>query len=71
MEQQESLINLWQVKTGFRINCKDKKVVILSRNSLLFLLDRDGEFLVFKTEENVVVKLHRSILEMNKLEKIM
>ena len=66
----DSLINLWQCKVGFKVSGLNKSTVVLPKNSLLFLLEIDGPYYVFKTEDEEVIKLHKDTLGIHKVEKV-
>lgn len=69
--QKDSLINLWQCKVGFKIVGLNKKIVVVGKNNLLFLLEIDGQFYVFKTEYDEVIKVHKDTLNIHRIEKVL
>ncbi len=69
-EKQDLSLDIWQVTTSFRINISNNKQIILPKNSLLFRIDFKDNFISFKTEEGISFRIHKSILDTKKIEKV-
>lgn len=66
----EPTINLWQAKVTFKVNCSKGRELTIVKNSLLFLIDKESNFLVFRIENDLVCKIHRNILKEDKIYKV-
>lgn len=70
--EKEPSIDLWQVSDDFDILCKDGNQVRVKKNELLFLLGKDGDYLIFQTEiSDLKCKLHKEILKTDKIKKVL
>lgn len=65
MSKQELSLDIWVINVPIKIKLTDGKEVSIPKKQFLFLLDRDGEYLIFKTEDGMTCKIHRT-MELNK-----
>lgn len=63
-------LNIWQLKAPLKIKCTDGKEIQLPKNNLLFLIDRDGDYLIFQTEIGMTCKIHISLEKKEKIIKV-
>ena len=63
-------VDIWRCNQSFKVIDSKNQKVMIPRNSLLFLKDVVGEFLVFVTESLEETRLHKSVLNTKKIERM-
>lgn len=56
-------LNVWRVKKSFSVEPgkKGAKKIKVKERELLFLVDIDGDYYIFKTEDDSALKIHKNI----------
>jgi hypothetical protein len=63
-------LNIWQANDTIKILENDKQIAVINKNELLFLVGKDKDFYIFKTEGGIKIKLHINIEKNKRITKV-
>ena len=66
----EPNLSIWKALVGFKVIMLNGDEVLINKNDFLFLLDIEGDFLIFKHESGLKLKLHKSAIDLEKVWKV-